>query len=574
MKYPRPDIMREQWLSLSGDWEFQFDREDTGVKQGWHRQGLSGKIRVPFCLESEAAGLGGDALHPVFWYSREFSRTQLPKGTRFFLNFGAVDYEAEVWVNGASVGSHRGGYTPFTFEITDHIRETNRISVRVADYPVRRTLRGKQYIYKKLSEVFYTPVSGIWQPVFIYAAGDCSIQKLVLLPDMDRLTVRAGIDARGPASCEIKITDADNAVVVAERFAVEGNALETTLTIKHPRLWSFDDPHLYRVQVTLFDGKNAVSDRVTAETGLRRVEAASGKILLNGRPVYLKMLLVQGYYPGGHYAPMDEVEFEREIVLYKSLGFNGVRMHEKIEDPRYLHYCDKHGLLVWDEMPSPFLFGGLNERQYERELDEVLERDAARPSVMTMVLFNETWGIYGLLWSKKKREFLRAMYRAAKDFNPGILVVDNSGYDHLVTDIVDVHHYLCDDAKIHALYGLLGNEKKMKRQFLRLIKTAVNIVKTHVVARVPYLRQGTYRGHEPFVVSEFGGAGYYKGAGDFMENFRRNVEIMKQYPVITGYCLTQAYDVEDEKNGILSFDRTEKYPAEEVRAINALVGEK
>jgi hypothetical protein len=324
--------------------------------------------------------------------------------------------------------------------------------------------------------------------------------------------------------------------------------------------------------VTIFDEGGSVSDRVTSFTGLRRAEAKGGRILLNGKPVYLRMLLVQGYYPKGHYTPVDEGQFEREIVSYKSLGFNGVRMHEKIEDPRYPFYCDKHGLLLWEEMPSPFLFGGLDEKQYERELAEVIERDACHPSVMTVVLFNETWGIFGLFWSAGKRRFLASMYQKVKEFNPAILVVDNSGYDHLLTDIVDVHHYLNSDEKIHDLYRILGDTRKMSRQLFRLIKTAVNIVQTHVVARVPYLRQGTYRGQEPFVVSEFGGAGYYKGAGDFMENFRRNVRIMLEYPIITGYCLTQAYDVENEKNGLLNFDRSEKYPAKAVRAVNEMTG--
>ncbi|MBN2224135.1 MAG: hypothetical protein JW765_05625 [Deltaproteobacteria bacterium] len=572
MNYPRPDIKRERWLPLSGDWEFQFDPNDIGVREGWHVKKLSKTIRVPYCIESRAAGLGDEKLYPVFWYGREFSRKELPRGKRFFINFGAVDYEADVWINGNRLGGHRGGYTPFSFEITDFIEETNRISVRVADYPARRTLRGKQYIYRRLSEVFYTPASGIWQPVFIHATGDSSIGKLVLLPDMDRVTVRADIQARGAVSCEVRIIDADDAPVVRERLPVDGNVIEKTFIIKKPRHWSTEAPHLYRVQITLADGRGAVSDRVSAATGLRRIETKGGRVLLNGKPVYLKMLLVQGYYPGGHYTPMDEREFEREIVLYKSLGFNGVRMHEKIEDPRYLYYCDKHGLLLWEEMPSPFLFGGLDRAQYKRELSEVLERDACHPSVMEMVLFNETWGIYGLLWSRKKREFLLSVYRAVKDFNPNMPVVDNSGYDHLVTDIADIHHYLNTDEKIHDLYRTLGDKKKMSRQFLRLIKTAVNIVGTHLVARRAYLKQGVYRGQEPFVVSEFGGAGYYKGAGAFMENFRHNVEIMRKYPIITGYCLTQAYDVQNEKNGLLNFDRTEKYPAKDVRAINGMVG--
>jgi beta-galactosidase/beta-glucuronidase len=563
-------MVRERWLSLDGDWEFAFDPKNSGIKEAWYNRRLPDTVRVPFCLESEASGLEGRQIFPLFWYAREFRRQQLPRGTRFFINFGAVDYEAEVWINGNHVGGHRGGYTPFSLEVTDFLQASNRISVRVADYPTTGTLRGKQYIWEKLSAVFYTPASGIWQPVFVFATGDSYINHVRLTSDMDTVAVAVDVEAQGKGSCEVRVIDSDGRVAAREKLPVAGSALEKTFEIVDPRCWSAEDPHLYRVEITLFDENETVSDRVVSQTGLRRVEARDGRILLNGEPIYLKMLLVQGYYPGGHYSPVEEDAFEREIITYKSLGFNGIRIHEKIEDPRYLALCDKHGLLVWEEMPSPFLFGGLDEEQYAGELEEVMARDACHPSLMAFVLFNESWGIYPILWSARKREFLQAMYRKAKGLNPNILVIDNSGYDHVITDVVDVHHYLDTDKKIHRLYRILGDRSKMSRQFMRLPKTLINIVLTHIVARVPYLRQGVYRGHEPFVISEFGGAGYYKGSAGFMENFRHNVEIMNQYPRISGYCLTQAYDVENEKNGLLNFDRSEKYPRSLVREINAL----
>ncbi len=570
MNYPRPDMVREHCLSLDGDWEFAFDPKDSGIKEAWFSRRLPDTVRVPFCLESEASGLEGRQIFPLFWYARELRREDFPEGTRFFLNFGAVDYEAEVWINGNHLGGHRGGYTPFSFEITDFLQVSNRISVRVADYPKRGTLRGKQYVWEKLSAVFYTPASGIWQPVFLSATGDSYIKHLTLVPDMDRVTVAADIEARGTSLCEVRVIDSDGRVAAQEKFPSQGapSKRHSTSPIRGPGRSHTPISTGSRSRSLMKAGPRATGS--SSRVGLRRVEARDGRILLNGEPVYLKMLLVQGYYPGGHYSPTDEDVFEREIITYKSLGFNGIRIHEKIEDPRYLALCDKHGLLVWEEMPSPFLFGGVDENQYEGELEEVMARDACHPCIMAVVLFNESWGVYGILWSRKKREFLQAMYRKVKELNPNILVIDNSGYDHVITDIVDVHHYLDTDKKIHRLYQILGDGRKMSRQFMRLPKMLINIVLTHIVARVPYLRQGVYGGHEPFVISEFGGAGYYKGSAGFMENFRHNVEIMNQYPLITGYCLTQAYDIENEKNGLLNFDRSDKYPPERVREINAL----
>ena len=495
MSYPRPDIERERWTALDGTWEFQFDPNDIGKKEGWYKKRLSGTVRVPYCIESEAAGLPPGKFSPVFWYAREFPRARLPKGKRFFLNFGAVDYEADVWINGSRLGGHRGGYTPFSFEITDFIGETNRIAVRVADYPTRRTLRGKQYIYRRLSAVFYTPVSGIWQPVFIHATGDSCIKKLVLLPDMDRLTVRADIDARGAVSARVRITDADGATVAEEKSPIDGGRLERTFVIKNPRRWSVESPHLYRVQVTLYGGRNAVSDQVTAATGLRRIETKGGRVLLNGKPIYLKMLLVQGYYPGGHYTPMDEDQFEQEIIRVQVAG---VQRHQDAREDRgpalpVLLRQARAAAVGGDALAVPLRGAGPGAVRARAWRGPRRATPATRRS-WRWSSSTRRGGSTTSCGARKKRRFLESMYRRVKEFNPGIAVVDNSGYDHLVTDIVDIHHYLNTDEKIHALYRILGDKKRMSRQFLRLIKTAVNIVKTHVVARVPYLRQGTYRG--------------------------------------------------------------------------------
>ncbi len=564
--YPRPDMEREQWLSLDGRWEFEFDAGgDKDPLQG----PLSRTIIVPFCIESEAGSIGVKDPPALSWYAKSFRREDLPRGKRFFLNFGAVDYEATVWINGVLLGSHRGGYTPFSFEITGQLTDNNRLVVKVNDPRSRGTLRGKQYLWKRLSPVFYTPVSGIWQPVYIYATGNSRIESVKITAGVNTISVTWIID-RGSYMI-IQAEGSEGIIAAREEIAGPAKTGNTTLVIEHPRRWSVEDPFLYTVTVSLHD-TDGESDRLVSRAGLRIIESRNGIMFLNGDPIYLKMLLVQGYYPGGHYTPADgEAGFERDILLIKRMGFNGIRVHQKIEDPRFLHLCDRHGLLVWMEMPSPFLFSMVLKQQFEDELWEVLERDSGHASAMAMVFFNETWGIFDLLWSGRRKKYIRHLYTRVKKCYPHLLVVDNSGYDHILTDIADIHHYLAVDAKIRKLYGSLGDTRKMTMRFFKIPRAIAYLVMTHMISRKPYLTGGTYRGFEPFMVSEFGGAGFYKTDKNILECFADNIRIMKDYSKIAGYCLTQAYDVEEEQNGLLAFNREPKYDIKEIARINTII---
>jgi hypothetical protein len=573
-RYPRPDMERTRWLSLDGEWDFEFDPGDRGLTEEWRRKtSFDKKIRVPFCVESEAGGIGVKDPPPVFWYARHFSRSELPLGKRFFLNFGAVDYECDLWLNGSRVGSHRGGYTPFCFEITSLLEEANRLVVRVKDRRAGRTLRGKQLVHPWLSPIFYTPVSGIWQPVFIFATGESRVTGLQIAGGMESMSISWQVDAMPGSSLTVSVCDPVGHEVHRELIPEPQKNRSLLLHIANPHPWSPGTPGLYSVILELA-GAGGVNDRVTSYAGLRSLETGDGKFYLNGEPLSLRMLLVQGYYPGGHYTPADgAVSYERDILLFKSMGFNGIRVHQKIEDPRFLHCCDRLGLLVWEEMPSPFLFGGLDEAQYEEELFAVMERDFNHPSVMAMVLFNETWGIYDLLWKKSRRTYLSGLYSRVKDYNPRLLVVDNSGFDHVLTDIVDVHHYLASDAKARELYAVLGDRSGMTARRCGFARSAAYHLQTHRVAKKPFIAGGRWSGREPFVVSEFGGAGHYKTGRSILESFSEGVTLMKSFPAIAGYCLTQAYDVEGERNGLLTFHREPKYPVEQIRAVNRIFDE-
>ena len=570
-EHPRPDFMREAWVNLNGTWDFCFDPYGVGIKENWPcRTALSGNINVPFCIESELSGVSRRNPPRIAWYLRRFLLPEQMRGQRVFLHFGAVDYAAGCWLNGQSLGSHQGGYTPFDFEITEHLLPgENCLAVRVEDSFSLKQVRGKQSFYKKNIAVHYKPVTGIWQTVWLEGAGRALLRRVLITPKLNASEVSFNPEMDGACGDEtLQIKIFDPAGRACGGVAVQGEALYSPVIVALDQVfpWSPVKPDLYHVLYTLSAGGELL-DRVESYFGLRDISIAENKVYLNGAPLYQKLLLNQGYYPQGHYTASDDQAMRRDLEMVKEMGFNGVRVHQKVEDKRFLYWCDILGVLVWCEMPSFYWPSRKAREAFLREWRELLLRDYNHPAIITWVPFNESWGIFNLFWSKNTRRFVREVVAFTRAFDPSRPVVDNSGCDHIDTDIADVHHYLSTVEKSKRLYSELRRGKRMKYGLFSYLFNLV--LGTAAIIKRLMAPGSAYQG-QPVLISEYGGFGFYRtqGGKSLAENFREYTEAIQDEDWICGYCYTQQYDLEHEKNGLLTFNREYKIPPEKVASVN------
>jgi beta-galactosidase/beta-glucuronidase len=574
-EYPQPQFQREQWLNLNGPWEFEFDDANVGLEENWAAGGrkFARTIVVPFCFESKLSGIGDTTFHPWVWYRRSFTVPETWKGKRVLLHFGAVDYRAMVWVNGRYVGGHTGGHVPFSFDITPHLqRGANTVTVRAEDPPTDRYVpRGKQYWEPKSRGIFYLRTTGIWQPVWIEAAGDSYLTKVRITPSNDGTVRFEARIARPQPDLEFRA-----AIRFQDREVASGGARNDgprallALAVQEPRLWSAGSPNLYDVTFELRRG-GAILDRVQSYFGFRSVSTANGRVLINGRPVFLKMVLDQGYWPESTITPPSDEAIQYDIRMTKEMGFNGARKHQKLEDPRYLYWADRMGLYVSSEMANAYLFDEDYVQRFTAEWIEAVERDYNHPSIIMWVPINESWGVPDLS-DPRQQNHLKALYALTKSLDATRPVIDNDGWEHVdTTDLFAIHDYARTGDLLYEIYKDLG-------------KTGIPARRTGRSLLAPgYRYNGT-----PILLSEFGGiayippghqvppdawgyAGVEKTAEAALARLRGLYEAIARIPEFAGLCYTQLTDVEQEINGLLTYDRKPKFDPKLIREINELV---
>ncbi|HET7558445.1 MAG TPA: glycoside hydrolase family 2 TIM barrel-domain containing protein [Limnochordia bacterium] len=577
--YPRPGRVRADWLDLNGEWDFAFDDADAGRAARWNTgQGdFDRRIVVPYAYQSPESGIGDRTEHPVVWYRRRFEAPQAWRDRRILLHFGAVDYAATVWVNGAFMGQHRGGYTPFAFDVTDALGDgENIVVVRVEDRPDIDQPRGKQRAKSENFGCWYTPVTGIWQTVWLEPLADVHIAGHSLVTHLDgrvevelelnrfepglELEIRIARDGEAVATHKAAITAADNRWVDPNRFA-DGRV---ALTIPEPLLWSPEQPQLYDLTAEIRRGGDVV-DRIGCPFGVREITVKDGRVHLNGRPYFLRMVLDQGFWPEG-YTPADPEALAKDVAVMKAMGFNGVRKHQKIEAPQFYAECDRQGLLVWEELPSPYAFTPQMLVNAAAEWREAIERDRNHPSIMAWVPVNESWGFDPLggkdARAAQARHGLEFLYHLTKALDPTRLVISNDGWQQGTTDLITIHEYTQDPAELTARYQAFAGDM-------------------HAAAfshKRPILLPATAYNGQPILVTEFGGCkvatqgeagwGYGKAAADFGEMVERIASLVKAICAqegVSGYCYTQLTDVEQEVNGLLYPDHKPKVPPDLLR---------
>ncbi len=575
-EHPRPDFERSDWVNLNGEWQFESDEGKSGIEKGWFTgNDFSNTIIVPFPPESSLSGVNSKDFMESVWYRRFFDVPVNWLDERVLLNFGAVDYEATVWVNGQQVCFHKGGYTPFTCDISSVVNDKGNELVVHAKDECRSGLQptGKQSHRLHSHSCLYTRVTGIWQTVWLEHVPRLYVSSFRLTTDPYNGRVYNQVFAKGQMgqyNLSLTAYDGDESVAEANSSFFSSPA-ETMLSIPHPKLWSPEDPHLYELKVKLTDENGAV-DSVKSYFGLRDAHLDGNQFLLNNETRFLRTVLDQGYYPEGIYtAPSDEA-LRRDIGISKAMGFDGARLHQKVFDPRFLYWADKLGYLVVGEFPD---WGADLNKSQTRDafLDEWIDtvrRDFNHPCIIMWLPFNEK--IFNV--GDPHADFIRRVVQLTKILDPTRPIIDSSGYTHVETDVYDLHDYEQNVEVFKDHYaGLRALREKSTKE-----PVTIDWRKTQ-----PNLQMNTpYRG-QLIVVSEYGGIWWHpddgdKGSWGYGERPKTLEEFISRYefltrtllsnPEIAGFCYTQLYDVEQETNGLYIYDRRPKIKPESIYRIN------
>jgi len=585
--HPRPQLRRERWIDLCGSWGFAFDDTDIGLSERWFEQAepFDREIVVPFPPESRLSGIHETGFHPVVWYRREIRIEDPDRRSRFLLHFGAVDYKASVWVNGRLAVEHVGGQTPFFADIAPLLvpGEAQIVVVRAEDEP--RDLqqpRGKQYWEEQPGYIWYHRTTGIWQPVWLEPLPQVAVAELRWTPDVDRfgvgLVVR--LDRTPPQGWRIRISlsgDRPARVLADDTCLVSGKELRRDILLdindaavrrRRTLLWGPEHPNLIEAVIEVIDEQGNVVDRVESYFGLRRIEARDGRFIINGIPIFLRLVLAQNYWPDSLLAAPGPEALKREVELARSLGFKGIRIHQKIEDPRFLYWCDRLGMLVWSEAANAYVYSDRAAEMLTCEWLEAVRRDYNHPSIITWVPLNESWGVPDLDRSAQQRHFVQALYHLTRALDPTRPVIGNDGWQHAVGDVFGVHDYAPTGEMLRERYA---DRATIARTFRE--------VRPH---HHPLLGEGVDIDDEPIVVSEFGGLGFvpqgsedWFGYGQFADadallaRYEELVDALLASTALAGFCYTQLTDTAQETNGLLTVNREPKFDIERLRAINS-----
>ncbi len=550
-EHPRPDLMREQWQNLNGAWKFEFDKENAGLSKNWQNGNtkFSKTINVPFPWGSALSAIKDEA--DIAWYSKEITVDNAWKEKKTFLVIGASDWETTVWIDGKILGKHEGGYTPFDFDLTAHIKygQKQTIVVRVDDARRDFTLYGKQG---------YGNARGIWQTPYLESRGNSYIESLHFIPNIDNNKVHIKVELAGdkPKSNILKLKIAGQDAPFVFNLNEGSKYFEGEFELKTPILWDLDNPHLYDVEAFVDN------DHLKTYFGFRKISVTNlpgteiPYVALNNKPVYLKLALDQSYHPEGFYTfPTDEF-MKNEIQLSKGIGLNGIRTHIKVDIPRKLYWADKLGLFVMSDLPNSWGEPGPEaQKESEYTLREMIKRDFNHPAIFSWIVFNETWGLKtkvknpetGKEESKylpKTQNWVASMYYLAKSLDQTRLVEDNSiccGAGHTETDLYTWHEYLPG-------YKWEAHLKK--------------ITENNFSGSTFNYENGFAQGKQPMLNSECGNVWGYDGSTgdvDWSYDYHRMMNVFKKYPKMSGWLYTEHHDVINEWNGYWRFDRTKKY---------------
>ncbi|HMH58274.1 MAG TPA: glycoside hydrolase family 2 TIM barrel-domain containing protein [Galbitalea sp.] len=583
--YPRPQLVREQWSSLDGEWDFAYDDADRGLPERWAERADGAfplKITVPFVPESSASGIGDSTFHPIVWYRRSVSADMLPQGRRHILHFGAVDYSATVWVDGRLVATHLGGQVAFSVDITDSLepgRDIHSLVVRARDdVDDPEVPRGKQDWQLEPHVVWYRRSTGIWRSVWVESVSAQHVASLEWTTDLTAasVTVMIVLALQPDDSTSIDIHLSLDGETLAQLTMTAGS-VRSQVTIELPALrnaqsrdaylWSPENPHLIDAAIVVRRDGRAV-DEVASYLGVRSTTVGAGAFRLNGIPYFVRSVLEQGWWDESHLTAPSPAHYRAEVEAIRELGFNAARIHQKTEDPRMLYWADRLGLLIWAESASAYAFSPRAVRLMITEWQEIVTQYCNHPSIVTWVPVNESWGVQDIAGSLPQREFVQALASLTRALDPSRPVVSNDGWEHVDSDLMTLHDYASDPELIRRRYADLGSVAAVLRGHGPQLRSPA--LSERQLERFDL-------GLAPLMITEFGGIsfagadswGYSVVTSDaeFTGALGDLFAAVLSSPVIAGFCYTQFTDTLQESNGLLGSDRSPKLPVETLRAM-------
>ena len=573
-EYPRPQFVREDWVNLNGTWSYEFDFSRSGMdRRLFESEGFEGSITVPFAPQSELSGVGFKDFIPEMWYHRTLSVPDGWAGKRIILHFGAVDYIASIYIDGKIAGRHWGGSSSFDVDITRLVNpgQEHDLVVRVEDDERSgQYAKGKQCGRYDTFGCEYTRTTGIWQTVWMEPVPMTGLKDAYIVPDLDQSRFMVEPSYYGlEASQQLRVKILDGDKVVSQKTVPASSQSSVDLPVKKVKTWSPESPFLYNVELEVLSADGTVTDKVLSYAGMRKVHIEGNRIFLNNEPVYLRLVLDQGFYPDGVWTAPSDDALKHDIELSMAAGFNGARLHQKVFEPRFHYWADRLGYLTWGESASwgANINNPLSARNFLTEWEETVVRDRNHPSIIMWTPFNETWE------HPEDREAAREACRMVSDvyeltknldYRP---CHDVSGNYHVVTDVFSVHQYMQNPDDLKAWLAPVDG---------------------HVRQADLEHREVEYDG-QPYLVDEYGGIKWVDGQeyseiswgyGDapktleeFYERLEALTDVILGYGHICGYCYTQLTDVEQEQNGIYNYDRTPKFDMEKIRAVFSKVPE-
>jgi len=580
--YPRPQFVRKTWENLNGTWDFGFDDSNAGEAEKWYENFKGDRtIQVPFTYETKCSGIGDDSRHDNIWYHKtiQVDASRLEK-ENLMLHFEGSDFITKVWVNGCYAGDHRGGYARFSFDITNLVHGgANDITIKVEDSFDMQQPRGKQRWLPQNYGCWYEQTTGLWKTVWTEYVPKISLAAIKMTPDLQKAVLNLEADFTIPAACrnkdlmfEITVTFKDT-LVTKIMHSITSDHISMGIGLAHSdgwveyccAPWTPKTPNLYDISFRITENGQTL-DEVSSYFAMREIRIEGSNILLNGVPLYQRLILDQGYWKDSGLTPPSEEALIEDIDKIHALGYNGLRKHQKIEDERFLYWCDVKGMLVWSEAPAAYRFSDYAVAEFTQEWMEIVKQNYNHPCIITWTPFNESWGVAQIETRRDQQHFTEAIYHLTKSFDPYRPVITNDGWTHTCSDILTLHDY--------EEFGAVLKERYTERK-----EDILDNSFYFANYRSAYGKGFAYHG-QPVIITEFGGIAFnsdgtgwgygnlVNGKEAFIQRFDKITTAIKELPYVCGYCYTQVTDVVQEINGLMDMDRNFKIDPEIIKEIN------